>query len=66
MEMDKIFDELQQINKKLDILIESNHKMNNHISFVQDVYEYVRKPLSFIIRKPKELPSIPKQDNNEF
>ena len=63
--MEKILIELQNINKRLDILekkmnliIENNgnidvnmEKLNEHINFVETTYSMVRKPLNFIKSK---------------
>lgn len=53
-----ILSELQQINQKLDILIELNreilkdcNRMDTHIDFVNNVYDGLKYPLDFIKNK---------------
>lgn len=52
-----IQNELVEINRKLDIVIEllqqnkeGSDKMSNHIDFVESVYTAVREPLSTMIK----------------
>ena len=42
---------LESIEKKIDKILESILKMDNHVDFVEDVYDTIRHPISFICNK---------------
>lgn len=65
--LDQIQDKLDLINKKLELINNSTKNMDNHISFIEIIYNRVKNPLNYIIStfssNSSELPS---QYNNKL
>ena len=62
-EIAEIKQSLKELHEKIDLLLRNQHKMNNHVDFVEDVYTTVRHPLNYICNKfnginNQDLPSI--------
>lgn len=60
-DIQEIKESLKQLHNKLDLLLENQRKMNNHVDFVEDVYTTVRHPLNYICNRfngQKNLPAI--------
>lgn len=56
--LDRFFEKLTNIEKRLDemegkieFITHSSYKMNNHISFIEKVYDTVKTPFFYIINK---------------
>ena len=48
----EILERLDRIEKILnEHLVPSCDKMSNHINFIEDVYQYVKKPMHYIINR---------------
>ena len=52
---------LESIEKKIDKILESILKMDNHVDFVEDVYDTIRHPISFICNKITGSEPLPKK-----
>jgi hypothetical protein len=66
MENQDINQKLDEINKKLDEILfiqknihTSSIKMDNHISFIDNVYETVKNPLHFLLNKISVIGNMP-------
>lgn len=62
----EILNKLEEINQRLDKLEneikyikESSTNMNEHISFIETVYDTIKYPFYFIINKIKPIENIP-------
>ena len=42
---------LKELHLKIDLLLENQRKMNNHVDFVENVYTTVQRPLNFICNR---------------
>ncbi len=77
--MEQIINKLDEINKrleaieaKLNIINDSTSNMDNHIQFVEDVYDKIKQPLSYAANKinyyigsnSAELPQLASSDTN--
>lgn len=53
---------LSIIEKQLDHIKLSNDNMNDHIDFVESVYDTVKSPFYYILSKVKRIPALPEKE----
>lgn len=65
--LDQIQDKLDLIDKKLELINNSTTNMDNHISFIEVIYNRVKHPLNYIIStfSPNTL-TLSSQHNNKL
>ncbi len=49
--LDRIEESIKKLEQKQEEINESNHNMNSHIKFIENVYDNVKKPLSYVTHK---------------
>ena len=49
--LDDIIKRLETIEKKLNIINDSTSHMDNHIQFVENVYDKIKQPLAYATNK---------------
>lgn len=60
--LESIEKRLGNIEKQLSYVQESSENMNEHISFVEDVYDTVKTPFYYVMNKIKPIGYIPTKD----
>lgn len=51
VELDKMNKRLETIETKLNIINDSTSNMDNHIHFVENVYDNIKQPLNYAVNK---------------
>lgn len=69
----KILDKLEDIEKRLEVLEtemiyikQSSTNMNEHISFVENVYDTIKSPFYYVMNKIKPIENIPVKESKQI
>lgn len=60
-QLKEISSRLALIEEKLEIIKKSNDNMNEHIDFVENVYDTIKSPFYYIMSKVKRIDNIPEK-----
>jgi hypothetical protein len=64
--LDNIEERLEKIEKEVNYIKDSSDNMNEHISFVETVYDTVKSPFYFIMNKIKPIEQIPVKEAKQL
>lgn len=59
--LDEIIQRLDRIEKDVKYLKNGNDNMNEHISFVENIYDTIKNPFYFIMNKIKPIQQLPEK-----
>ena len=57
--MDDVIKRLDRIERLLESIVKSQSKVDDHVDFVERVYDAVRRPMNMIFRSNSMVPRIP-------
>lgn len=64
--LDNIEERLEKLEKEVSYIKDSSNNMNEHISFVENVYDTVKSPFYFIMNKIKPIDGIPIKEHKQL